>query len=147
LRVPEPDDRPVLPAGTERFTIQVHLEVGQADVELGVRHREDLLVEGERIDADAERRGAGPVAEQVLAPLQAVDVGVQETEPRALGFHLRSFGAERSSTEDSPGAGSWERPARWRAGAAGENRSVFVDCCARDAQTTGSTRPSGSESS
>src|SRR5581483_11392488 len=73
--------------------------------------------------------------------------GVQETEPRALGFHLRSFGAERSSTEDSPGAGSWERPARWRAGAAGENRSVFVDCCARDAQTTGSTRPSGSESS
>src|SRR5207249_12288663 len=81
-----------LPSGPHRIDVQVDLDVGEPDVELQARDGEDLPVERERIDADAERGPAGPVPQEVFASFQPQDVRVHQPELPGLRFHRRSFG-------------------------------------------------------
>ncbi len=105
-RVADADQRVGLPRVAERVTVEVHVDVGQPHVELRVRHRQDLAVVGEGVHTDAEGRvtRGRHVAEQVLAALQSVDVGEEQPQALAVGFH---------------------EPARYAFGAAGAKEARF----------------------
>ena len=97
LGVPHAHHRVRLPSGPHRIDVQVDLDVGQPDVELEARDGEDLPIEREGIDPDAERGPTGPIAQEVFASFQPQDVRVHQPELLRLWFHPRSFGAERTS--------------------------------------------------
>ena len=67
------------------------LDVGEADIEVLSRDRQDLPVRGERVEPDAERRVAGlrDVAEQVLPSLEPEDVRDEQSQPPTAQVHRR----------------------------------------------------------
>jgi len=89
LAVRDPHQGVRLPSLPERLAIEHRLDVVQTDVELGARDREDLLVVREWIDADTERRHPRrrPISEEVLPPLETVDVWVEESQALPVRVH------------------------------------------------------------
>ena len=99
--VGDADDGVVLPPRPQGVPVQLRLDVGQADVELLARDRQDLLVRRERVHADAERRVTRlrDVAEEVLPALETQDVRDEQPQPPAAQVHR----LRRLSSRVAPG--------------------------------------------
>src|SRR3990170_1205083 len=70
VHVCDADHGVLVPSWAEGGDVEGGLDVWQPDVELEPRHREDLPVQGQWVDGDAEGRlPAAPVAVEPLAPL------------------------------------------------------------------------------
>ena len=88
--IADADHGVVLPPRSEGVPVQLGFDIGETDVEVLPRDREDLPVRRERVEADAERRVAclRDVAEQVLPALEPEDVRDEQPQPPSAQVHV-----------------------------------------------------------